>query len=129
MLQEITTKEFNTLVYDTAIINENTKDLNFLGDKPCIIDFAATWCNPCKALYPVLVEIAESNPSINIYKVDADNDRNLAVLFGIRSVPTLLFVTKNSRKIATGVMSKQQITEIIKEMLREDAIDDATIVE
>ena len=66
---------------------------NYLGDKPAIIDFYATWCGPCKALSPILEKVAEKyEGKIYVYKIDVDKESELSQVFNIRSVPTLLFV-------------------------------------
>lgn len=133
MLKEINLNEFNTLVYNTEELNENTKELNFLGDKPCIIDFYATWCGPCKAIAPILSEIANEREDINIYKINVDDDENreLSAIFGIRSIPTLLFVSNNSTKpqMVTGGLSKKQFNEIIEKVLFQNGIEDAKVIE
>lgn len=128
-MKEITKDEFNTLVYNTDLITEDTKDLQLLSDKPVIVMFSASWCGPCKAITPVLTEISESRTDLNIYKVDVDKSRELAVMFGVRAVPTILYLTKNSKQTTTGIVSKSQLNQIIAGMIADHNIDDATIVE
>jgi thioredoxin 1 len=128
-MKEITKDEFNTLVYNTDLITEDTKDLQLLSDKPVIVMFSASWCGPCKAITPVLTEISESRTDLNIYKVDVDKSRELAVMFGVRAVPTILYLTKNSKQTTTGIVSKPQLNQIIAGMIADHNIDDATIVE
>jgi thioredoxin 1 len=128
-MKEITKDEFNTLVYNTDLITEDTKDLQLLSDKPVIVMFSASWCGPCKAITPVLTEISESRTDLNIYKVDVDKSRELAVIFGVRAVPTILYLTKNSKQTTTGIVSKPQLNQIIAGMIADHNIDDATIVE
>jgi thioredoxin 1 len=99
----------------------NPKEWKFEGDKPVIVDFYATWCGPCKSLAPIMEEIAEEyNGKINIYKVDVDKEMRLAAVFGIRSIPTLLFIPKNGEpKLSQGVLPKDTLKEIIeKELLK-----------
>ncbi|MCQ2975923.1 MAG: thioredoxin [Bacteroidales bacterium] len=74
------------------------REWNFLGDKPAIIDFFATWCGPCKMLSPVLEQLSiEYQDKLDIYKIDIDQEYELCELFNIRSVPTLLFCPKNKQ--------------------------------
>ena len=99
----------------------NPKEWKFEGDKPCIVDFFATWCGPCKALAPVLEELAgEYAGQVDFYKVDVDQAEDLAGAFGIRSIPTLLFIPlKGQPQITQGALPKQQLKEIIeKELLK-----------
>lgn len=90
-----------------------------LGDKPAIIDFYADWCGPCKMIAPILDELAaEYGDRIYIYKVDTEKEQELAASFGIRSIPSLLFVPMDgSPQMARGAMSKAQFKEAIDEVL------------
>ena len=89
------------------------------GTKPAIVDFFATWCGPCKALSPVLEELAkEYGDRLVIYKVDVDQERELAGAFGVRSVPTLLFIPADGEpSMSPGAPSKAQLKQIIDEHL------------
>ena len=70
----------------------NPTEWKYLGDKPCIIDFYAIWCGPCKTLAPILEDLAkEYDGKITIYKVDTEDQQDLASVFGILSIPSLLF--------------------------------------
>lgn len=97
----------------------NSKEWKYLGDKPCIIDFYATWCGPCKRLAPVLEELVqEYGTEIYIYKIDTDKERELAAAFAIQSIPTLLFCPMNEDpQVARGAMSKEELKKIIDEVL------------
>lgn len=96
-----------------------TDDWKYLGDKPALIDFYADWCGPCKAIAPVLEELAaEYDGQIYIYKIDTEAENELASVFGIRSIPTLLFVPMNgSPQMAQGALPKQQLKEAINTIL------------
>ncbi|MFC2291212.1 MAG: thioredoxin, partial [Prevotella denticola] len=98
---------------------KNPDKWSFKGDKPAIIDFYATWCGPCKATAPVLEEIAgEYSGKIDVYKVDVDKEAELAALFGIRSIPSLLFIPKTGEPtMNTGAMNKPQFEQAIKSVL------------
>lgn len=129
-MKSIIKAEFDKLVYDTTTINENTKNLKFLGEKPVILDFYADWCQPCKMMVPTLEKIAKQYPNIDIYKINVDEQRELSQMFGIRSIPTLLFIPKNSTPQAiNGAMGKTQLEKIIEDVLLENGIQDAEIIE
>lgn len=108
----LTTEEFKLKVanYETT-----PNEWKYLGDKPCIIDFWATWCPPCKAIAPILEELAmEYKNDIYIYKVDVDEQKELAQVFGIQSIPTLLFVPINGQpKTEVGALTKDKFKENI----------------
>lgn len=92
---------------------------NYLGDKPALIDFYADWCGPCKAIAPVLEELAaEYGDQIYIYKIDTEAEQELAAMFGIRSIPSLLFIPMGEQpQMATGALPKQQLKEAIDKIL------------
>ena len=91
----LTKADFLTKV---ANYETNPTEWKYLGDKPALIDFYASWCGPCKALAPVLEELAaEYGDSIYIYKVNTEEEQELAAAFGIRSIPTLLFIPMEGR--------------------------------
>ncbi len=112
----ITKAEFITKV---ANYEANPTEWVYLGDKPCIVDFYTTWCGPCKRLAPIMDELAEEYAGeIYIYKVDTDKERELAAVFGIRSIPTLLFCPMSENpQIAQGALPKEQLKEAIDKVL------------
>ena len=97
----------------------NPTEWKYLGDKPCIVDFYTTWCGPCKRLAPIMDELAkEYAGEIYIYKVDTDKEQELAAVFGIRSIPTLLFCPIGENpQIAQGALPKEQLKEAIEKVL------------
>lgn len=99
---------------------EKNKDWKFEGDVPCIIDFYADWCGPCKMVAPVLEELSnEFEGKLNIYKVDTEVEQELAAAFGIRSIPSMLFVPKDEApQMAQGAMPKHDLVKIIADVLK-----------
>ncbi len=113
----LTTQEFKEKVYN---YDANPDTFRYEGNLPAIVDFFATWCGPCRALSPVLDELAkEYEGKILIYKVDVDKNEELSRVFGIRSIPTLLYIPKNGQpSIAPGAPSKAQLRQMIEDMIK-----------
>jgi thioredoxin len=113
---ELTKADFLAKV---ANFEANPAEWKYSGDKPAIVDFYATWCGPCKAVAPILEELAdEYGEQIVIYKVDTDREQELAAAFGIRSIPSLLFVPMEGKpQMAHGAMSKSAFREAIDKVL------------
>lgn len=109
----------NDFLNKVANYETNPKEWKFLGDKPAIIDFYATWCGPCKMLAPVLDELAqEYEGKIDIYKINVEDEEELSALFGIRSVPTLLFVPmEGAPQMAQGALPKNTLKDVIHDIL------------
>ena len=105
-----------------ANYEQSPQEWNFLGDKPAVIDFYAPWCGPCKTLSPIVDELAEEyEGKVDIYKVNVDEEQELAAVFGIRSVPTLIFVPmKGAPQKAAGVRPKSELKEIIDHLATEN---------
>lgn len=97
----------------------NPTEWKYLGDKPAIIDFYASWCGPCKTIAPILEELAaEYGDQIYIYKIDTEEEQELAAAFGIRSIPSLLFVPMEGKpQMAQGAMPKASFKEAIDSVL------------
>lgn len=111
---ELTSGEFNSKVFDTSL--DNAK---FLGDKPAIVDFSATWCGPCQRLSPILEELAkEYEGKVDIYKVDVDKCRELAETFNISSIPAMLFIPMEGEAfMLVGLRNKAELQKKIEEIL------------
>ncbi|MDF9828892.1 thioredoxin [Parabacteroides sp. PF5-6] len=102
-----------------ANYESNPTEWKYLGDKPAVIDFYASWCGPCKMIAPILEELAaEYGDDIYIYKIDTEKEQELAAAFGIRSIPTLLFVPmEGTPQMAQGAMPKSSLKEAIDKVL------------
>jgi thioredoxin len=98
---------------------EQNKDWKFEGELPCLIDFYADWCQPCKIVAPILEELAdEYKGKINIYKIDTESEQELAAAFGIRSIPSLLFCPKDGQpQMAMGALPKETFKKAIDDIL------------
>lgn len=114
-MENLTKEVFKEKVFDF----ENNKAWKFEGERPCIIDFYADWCAPCRALSPVLEELSqEYDGKVDIYKIDTEKEQELAGMFGIRSIPSILFVPKDGQpQMATGALPKDAIKKAIQDVL------------
>ena len=115
MTEQMTKETFLEKVFN---FSEN-KEWKFEGDVPCIIDFYADWCGPCKAIAPVLEVLSQEYAGkINIYKVDTEVEQELSAAFAIRSIPSMLFCPKEGEpQMAQGALPKAELERIIKEVL------------
>lgn len=111
LIVHINTVEFKEKIFDF----EKNIDWKYNGSKPCIVDFYADWCGPCKMLLPSLKELSEEyKDKIIIYKVNVDNERQLSEIFGITSIPALLFCPMNGKPtMSNGYVAKNQLKEMI----------------
>lgn len=116
MVEHLTTQSFKEKVFDY----EANKEWKFEGDKPCLIDFYADWCMPCKMVAPVLEELAEEyGEKLNIYKVNTEEERELSSVFGIQSIPSMLFVPKDGQpQMAQGALPKESFKTAITDVLK-----------
>ncbi len=98
---------------------EKNKDWKYNGDVPAIIDFWAPWCGPCRMVGPVIDELSEEyNGKVNFYKINTDEEQELAGAFGIRSIPSLLFIPMEGQpKMAVGALPKENLKKVIDEEL------------
>ncbi|KAA3612534.1 MAG: thioredoxin [Calditrichaeota bacterium] len=114
------TEHLNKQTFLDKVFNfEQNKEWKFEGDKPCLIDFYADWCGPCKMVAPVLEELSEEyKDKVNIYKVNTEQEQELAAAFGIQSIPSLLFVPMGDKpQMAMGALPKQQLEDAIRDVL------------
>lgn len=114
-MEHLTKQSFIDKVFDY----ENEKEWKYKGTLPCIIDFYADWCGPCKMVAPVLEELSkEYDGKVEIYKVDTEAEQELAAVFGIRSIPSILFVPKDGQpQMSAGAMPKQSFIQAINDIL------------
>ena len=115
MVEHLTKETFLNKVFNY----EQNKEWKFEGEKPCIIDFYADWCQPCKMVAPVLEELAaEYDGKIDVYKIDTEEEQELASVFGIRSIPSLLFVPSEGQpQMAMGALPKDAFVKAFKDVL------------
>ncbi len=111
---QLTTQMFKELVFDY----ENNQDWVYNGTKPCIIDFYADWCRPCKMVAPIMDELAkEYDGKVIFYKLNVDNEREVASVFGIQSIPSVLFVPVNGQpQMSVGAMQKEGYVNAIEQV-------------
>ena len=114
-MEHLTKATFIEKVFDF----EKNKDWKFEGKLPCIIDFYADWCGPCKMVAPILEELSdEYKGRVDIYKVDTEDQQELAAAFGIRSIPSMLFCpTEGQPQMAQGALPKPSLKQAIDEVL------------
>ena len=115
MIEHLNLETFKTKVFDF----EKNTEWKFNGNKPAIIDFYADWCGPCKMVAPILEELSkEYDGKIDIYKIDTESEQELASVFGIKSIPSLLFIPKDSQpQMAMGALPKDSFKKAFKDIL------------
>jgi thioredoxin len=115
-MEQLTKETFKEKVFDF----DTNSEWNYKGDLPAIVDFYADWCGPCKMVAPVLQELSsEYAGKINIYKINTDQEREVAGAFGIQSVPSLLFIPLGDKpQMAAGALPKSVFQEIIRDVLK-----------
>lgn len=114
--EHLTVETFKQLVYN---YETNPEEWVFEGDKPCVVDFYADWCKPCKLIAPIMEELAnEYKGEVNIYKINTEQQRELSKVFGVRSIPTVLFVPmKGKPQMSQGALPKESFKQAIDEFL------------
>jgi thioredoxin 1 len=115
-LEHLTKESFKTKVFDF----EAGKEWKFAGTKPAIIDFYADWCAPCRMVAPLLEELKEEyGDKLDIFKINTENERELAAMFGIQSIPSLLFIpTEGQPQMAMGALPKETFKKAIADVLK-----------
>jgi thioredoxin len=112
---QLTTQEFKDKIFNYDV----NQDWNYQGTLPAIVDFYADWCGPCKMVAPVLEELSkEYEGKLLIYKVNTDIEEELSAVFGIQSIPTLLFIDANGQPMMqAGAYPKHVLKKVIEEKL------------
>jgi thioredoxin 1 len=115
MVEHLTKTTFLEKVFNY----EQNQEWKFEGKRPCIIDFYADWCGPCKMVAPILEELmVEYSGKIDIYKVDTEAEQELAGAFGIRSIPSMLFIPMMEQpQMSVGALPKDSLKKAIHEVL------------
>ena len=116
MVEHLTSETFKEKVFNY----DANKDLKFEGDRPAIIDFYAEWCQPCKMVAPVIEELAEEyDGKVDIYKVNTEEQSELATVFGIQSIPSILFIPVDEQpRMSMGAMTKDNFEKVFHDILK-----------
>jgi len=112
----LTYETFKEKVWD---FEKNPEEWKYEGNVPCVIDFYADWCKPCKMVAPIMDELAiKYDGKVKIYKINTDKEKKLAGVFGIRSIPSVLFSPMSGKPMMqTGALQKADYIKIIEEEL------------
>ena len=115
-IEHLSTASFKQKVFNYEV----NKTWKFAGEKPCIIDFYSDWCGPCRLLSPTVEKVANDyQGKIDVYKVNVDEQPELANTFGISGIPAVLFCPKSDKpQMTTGVISKADFDKAIREVLK-----------
>lgn len=114
-MENLTVESFKEKVFNY----EKNKEWKFNGNKPAIIDFYANWCAPCKTIAPILEELDNEYDNVDFYKVDTENQPELAQIFQIRSIPSILFIPIGEKpQMAQGALPKDTFINIIKDIFK-----------
>jgi thioredoxin len=113
-MEHLTAESFKEKIFDY----EQSQDWAYKGTLPAVIDFYADWCQPCKMVAPILEELAsEYEGKINIYKVNTEEQQELSSVFGIQSIPSILFIPKEGiPTMAAGALPKGTFMEAFKDI-------------
>lgn len=118
---KLSTQDFKDKIFDYT----KSKEWSYVGDMPAIIDFYADWCGPCKMVAPILEELSDEYAGkINIYKVDTEKEQELSSVFGIRSIPSILFIPKDGQPMMQpGALPKDSLVKVIENELLKDKVE------
>lgn len=116
---KLTADKFKSDIFDYT----TEKEWSYKGDKPAIIDFYADWCGPCKMVSPILEELSDDYAGkVDIYKVDTEVEQELSSVFGIRSIPSILFIPMEGQPMMQpGALPKNAFEQVIEEQLLKTA--------
>jgi thioredoxin len=123
-MEHLTKETFRTKVFDFSA----GKEWKFAGSLPAIIDFYADWCGPCKIIAPFMERIqAESAGKVDVYKVNTEQEQELSAMFGISSIPSILFIPMEGQpQMAVGALPMEGLRQAIREVLKVDLPDPVT---
>ncbi len=115
-VQKIDQAQFRQLVWD---YQTNAKEWSFVGERPAVVDFYADWCGPCRRVAPIMEKLAtEFKGQIDIYKVNVDHNKELSGVFGINSIPAILFIPKDGKPaLQPGLLQEEQYRQIFNEFV------------
>jgi len=115
ILEHLTKETFLDKIFDY----ETNKEWKYEGRLPCVIDFYADWCAPCRLIAPILEDLAkEFDGKVEIYKVDTEDEVELAAVFGIRNIPSVLFIpTRGNPQMAVGALPRETFVEAFRDVL------------
>ena len=115
MVEHLTKETFLNKVFNY----ETNKEWKFEGEKPCVIDFYADWCGPCKMVAPVIEDLSKDfDGKLDVFKVDTEKEQELASAFGIKSIPSFLFVPAEGQpQMAMGALPKETFIQAFKDVL------------
>ncbi len=118
---QLTLQDFKDKVFDF----EKEKEWKYNGQLPAIIDFYADWCSPCKMVAPVLEELSkEYEGQLHIFKVNTEKEMELSSVFGIRSIPTFLFIPVDGEPMMQpGAFPKKVFQQVIEEHLLKKTVE------
>ena len=115
----LTSEQFRARVFDYR----TEREWKYKGDMPCVIDFYTTWCGPCKRLAPIMEELSQKYcGQVLFYKMDIEREREVAYIFGISSIPQVLYVPVDGMpSLEKGLYPKEAMVSIIDELVRRAA--------
>ena len=122
MIENLTKETFKEKVFNF----EENQEWKFEGDKPAIIDFYADWCAPCKKVAPIMDDLAKDyEGKVDIYKIDTEDQKELAAVFGIKSIPSVLFIPMNGQpQMTRGALPKENFVNIVEQFLLNNPNDE-----
>ena len=124
-MENLTAETFKEKVFDYAL----EKEWSFKGEKPAVIDFYADWCGPCKTIAPILEELDTEIENVDFYKVNTEEQNELAATFGIQSIPAILFIPlEGLPQMTLGALPKETFKQAIAEVLFGEKKDDESEV-
>lgn len=114
-VKAINERQFAQLIYDY----KNEKEWNFIGEKPCVIDFYADWCKPCKIMAPGYERVAkEYKGKVDFYKLNVDQNREISAAFGIQSIPTIIFCPQNGNpEVYQGALQEADLKNFVENVV------------